>query len=120
MVKITYDPWKEIVIKEYAYFKNISDLAEIVAGLRSQGVPAALYWANDVVFFFTEVLPDTVPIAEDFKLGTIYWANVSFAMMAQYKPALKTRENIQVPVINQSSNSTMKEITDWLKKQPSK
>ncbi len=117
MVKITYEPWSEIIIKEYAYFDNTNDLAEIIAGLRVQGVPMSLNWANGIVFFYTEVFPETNSIANDMKDGKSYWLNVSFAIMNPYKPSINTRGNISVPVINQSSNNTMKEVTEWLKKQ---
>ena len=117
MVKITYEPWSEIIIKEYAYFDNTNDLAEIIAGLRVQGVPMSLNWANGIVFFYTEVFPETNSIVNDMKDGKSYWLNVSFAIMNPYKPSINTRGNISVPVINQSSNNTMKEVTEWLKKQ---
>jgi hypothetical protein len=43
-VKIRYEPWREIIIKELVYFQNPSDLAEIVAGFRVQGVLMSLNW----------------------------------------------------------------------------
>jgi len=118
-VKIRYEPWREIIIKECVYFQNASDLAEIIAGLRAQGVPGSLNWANGVVFFYTDLHPDTNSIANDMKDGKSYWLNVSFAFMNPYKPLISTRANIPIPVINQSSNNTMKDVTEWLKKQSS-
>ena len=117
-VKIRYEPWREIIIKEYVYFQNPSDLAEIIAGLRVHGVPMSLNWANGIVFSYNEVFPDTNSIANDMKDGKYYWPNVSFSLMNLYKPSISTRANIPVPVINQSSNNTMNEVTEWLKKQP--
>jgi len=116
-VKIRYEPWSEIIIKEYVHFQNPSDLAEIVAGFRGQGVPMSLNWANGIAFFYTEVFPDTNSIANDMKDGKSYWLNISFAFMNPCKPSISTRANIPVPVINQSSNNTMKDVTEWLKKQ---
>ena len=118
-VKIRYEPWKEIIIKEYTYFQNPSDLAEIVAGLRDHGVPMSMNWTNGIVFFYNEVFPDTNSIANDMKDGKSYWLNVSFSLMTLYKPSISTRANIPVPVINQSSNNIMNKVTEWLKKQPS-
>jgi hypothetical protein len=70
------------------------------------------------VFFYNEVFPDTNSIANDMKDRKSYWLNASFSLMNPYKPSISTKGNISVPVINQSSNNTMKGVTEWLKKQP--
>lgn len=54
---------------------------------------------------------------EEFLKGKVYWANVSFAEMPQYKPVLETKEKIQVPIINASSNVTIRQVAEWLKQQ---
>jgi len=117
MVKVTYEPLKEVIIKETTYFKEIKDLAFIVAGFRAQGIPISLNWANGIVFFYIEVVPETAPIAKEFIEGKVYWANVSFSVMPKYKSSIDTKEKIQVPIINQNSNPTMKDVTEWLKQQ---
>lgn len=114
-MKIQYEPFEEIIIKDYTYFKKISDLVDIVAGVRGQGEFASLNWANGVVFVYTEIPPITDLIVEDIKQGKIYWANVSFAYMTDYESKLKSSENIPVPVINQDSNYIMKEVAKWLR-----
>lgn len=116
-IKITYDPIKEIVIKEYTNFESIEDLVYIFAQLRASGAPAALSWANGLVFVHAPVPPDSDQLIEEFLKGRIYWATVSFARMPQYKPVLETKEKIQVPVINASSNFILRQVTEWLKQQ---
>lgn len=117
MVKVTYEPLKEVIVKETTYFKEIKDLAFIVAGFRAQGIPIYLNWANGIVFFYIEVVPETAPIAKEFIEGKVYWANVSFSVMPKYESSIDTKEKIQVPIINQNPNPTMKDVTEWLKQQ---
>lgn len=74
-------------------------------------------WANGLVFFYSDVIPETDPIAEQFLKGRIYWTNVSYAEMPVYKPLVETREKIPVPIINQNSNPTIRKVTEWLKVQ---
>jgi len=116
-IKITYEPFKEVVIKEYTRFENIEDLIYIFAQLRAAGAPAVLNWASGLVFVYTPQPPETDQLIEEFLKGKIYWVNVSFAEMLQYKPLLETKERIQVPVINASSNVILRQVTEWLKQQ---
>jgi hypothetical protein len=116
-IKIIYEPFKEIVIKEYTRFDRIEDLVYIFAQLRAGGAPLALSWANGIVFVYSPIPPDSDQLIDEFLKGRIYWANVSFADMPQYKQVLETKEKIQVPVINTSSNATFSQVTEWLKNQ---
>jgi len=116
-IKITYEPFKEIVIKEYTHFENIEDLIYIFAQLRAAGAPVALNWTNGIVFVYTAMPPDTEQLSEEFLKGKVYWANVSFAVLPQYKPVLETKEKMQVPVINASSNTILRRVAEWLKQQ---
>ena len=117
VIKIIYEPFKEIVIKEYTRFDRIEDLVYIFAQLRAGGAPLALSWANGIVFVYSPIPPDSDQLIDEFLKGRIYWANVSFADMPQYKQVLETKEKIQVPVINTSSNATFSQVTEWLKNQ---
>ncbi len=116
-VKITYEPFKEVVIKEYTRFEKIEDLIYIFAQLRAGGAPVSLNWANGVVFVYSPLPPDTEQIMEEFLRGKIYWTNVTFSTMPEYKPILETKEKIQVPIINVSSNPIIRQVTEWLKQQ---
>jgi hypothetical protein len=62
LVKITYDPFKEVVIKEYTHFEKIEDLIYIFAQLRAGGAPVSLSWANGIVFVNSVLPPDTEQI----------------------------------------------------------
>ncbi|MEJ2281086.1 MAG: hypothetical protein P8X97_04115 [Candidatus Bathyarchaeota archaeon] len=117
MVKITYDPIKEIVIKEYIRFENVEDLIYIFAQLRAGGAPVSLSWANGLVFVNSPLAPETEDIMDDFLNGKIYWTNVSFAEMPKYKPLIETRERVQVPIINLNSSPIIVQVMQWLKQQ---
>jgi hypothetical protein len=80
-IKITYEPIKEVVIKEYTRFDKIEDLIYIFAQLRAAGAPVALNWANGLVFVYTPLALDSEQLIEEFLNGKVYWANVSFAVM---------------------------------------
>ena len=117
MVKITYEPIKEIVVKEYIRFQKVEDLIYIFAQLRAGGAPVSLSWANGLVFVYSQLLPENDMVLEDFLQGKVYWTNVSFAEMPQYKPIVETKERVQVPILNASSSPTIVKVMEWLRKQ---
>jgi len=117
MVKITYEPINEIVIKEYIRFEKIEDLIYIFAQLRAGGAPVSLSWANGLVFVNSPLPLENEDIMNDFLKGKIYWANVSFAEMPEYKPLIATRERVQVPIINVNSSPIIVQVMYWLKQQ---
>lgn len=116
MVKITYEPINEIVIKEYVHFDKVEELIYIFAQLRASGAPVSLNWANGLVFIHSPLPPTDENVMEEYLKGKIYWTNVSFAEMPEYKPLIETRERIQVPIINLSSSPIIVQVTEWLKK----
>ena len=117
MVKITYEPITEIVIKEYIRFEKIEDLIYIFAQARASGSPVSLSWANGLVFVNSVLPPENDDVMDDFLKGKIYWTNVSFAEMPDYKSLIATRERVQVPIINLNSSPIIMQVMDWLKQQ---
>ena len=117
MVKITYEPINEIVIKEYVRFGKVEDLIYIFAQLRASGAPVSLSWANGLVFVYSPLAPENDQVMEAFLKGKVYWTNVSFAEMPEYKPIFETRERVQVPIINVSSSPLIVQVMEWLKQQ---
>ena len=115
MVKITYEPINEIVIKEYVRFGKVEDLIYIFAQLRAGGAPVSLSWANGLIFVSSILPPENDEIMEACLKGKVYWTNVSFAEMPEYRPVIETRERVQVPVINVSSSPVIVEVMEWLK-----
>ena len=117
MVKITYEPINEIVIKDYIWFERVEDLIYIFAQLRAGGAPVSLSWANGLLFVNSILAPETDEVIDAFLKGKVYWTNVSFAEMPEYKSIIETKERVQVPVINVSSSSVIVQVMEWLKKQ---
>ena len=95
MVKITYEPINEIVIKEYVRFEKVEDLIYIFAQLRAGGAPVSLSWANGLVFVYSPLPLENDEVVEDFLKGKVYWTNVSFAEMPEYKSLVETKERVQ-------------------------
>ena len=113
-ITIRYEPLREVVIKEYTRFEKIEDLIYIFAQLRAAGAPVALNWANGLVFVYNPLPLESDQLIDNFLKGKVYWANVVFAALPQYKPVLETKEKIQVPIINATSNVIIRQVTQWL------
>jgi len=120
-MKITFEPFKEIVIKEYTKFEKLQDLVYAFAQLRAVGQPVSLNWAKGIVFTHSVMPPDTSElVAEDFLKGKLYIISVNFALMDKYEPSITYKSpqgEIAVPIINVSSSSLLSELTKWLKTQ---
>jgi len=119
-MKITYEPFKEIVIKDVVKFKELNDLLYAFAQLRAAGQPVALNWAEGVVFTHVVLPPDTDDLVEEFLKGRLYYISVNFALMDKYKPVVKYKDlqaEVPVPLLNVSSSQMLSELAKWLKTQ---
>jgi hypothetical protein len=116
-VNVKYEPFKEIVILERNHFSSSDDLARF-ASIVSGGKMAGLYWAEGVAFLYF-ILPPSTGIAAKalIESGRIYWTLVGYALMPKYQPLIETKEKIMLPVIDLSSNPTMRKVANWLKQQ---
>lgn len=120
-MKITYEPFKEIVIKEYTKFEKLNDLIYAFAQARAVGQPASLNWAEGVVFIHSAMPPSTSElIAEDFMKGKLYYISVIFALLDEYQPQVTYKSpqgEMPVPIINVNSSYILSELAKWLKTQ---
>ncbi len=119
-MKIIYEPFKEIVIKDCVKFENVKDLIYSFAQLRAVGQPVSLNWAEGVVFIHFAMEPTTDELVEEFLKGRLYYIGVNFALMDKYESVVtyKSRQGeIAVPVINVSSSQMLSELAKWLKTQ---
>jgi hypothetical protein len=116
-VNVKYEPVKEIVILERNHFSSVDDLARF-ASIVTGGKTAGLYWADGVAFLYF-VLPASTETAAKALIdsGRIYWTLVGYAVMPKYQPMIETKEKIMVPVIDLSSNLTIRKVANWLKQQ---
>jgi len=119
-MKITYEPFEEIIIKDYVKFEKLDDLIYAFAQLRAVGQPASLNWAQGVVFIHAVMEPTTDELVEEYLKGRLYYIGVSFALMDEYEPFVTYKSpqgEIAVPIINVSSSQILSELAKWLKKQ---
>ena len=119
-MKIKYEPFEEVIIKDYVKFEKLDDLVYAFAQLRAHGQPVSLDWAEGVVFTHTVLQPSTDELESEFLKGRLYVASVSFALMNKYKTTVTYKSSqgeIAVPIINVSSSKMLSELACWLKTQ---
>ena len=115
MVKITYQPWEEIVIHEVVEY-SLPALLEI----QSFGVPPgslgrSLMWANGIAFTYAAMPASDDVVAEQMK-GRMHWASVVFVPMPTYESAVLMQEmNVRIPIADVSSNPTLYAVARWLR-----
>jgi hypothetical protein len=118
-MKITYEPFEEIIVKEYVRYEDLQNLLYIFAQIRTSGQPVSLNWAKGVVFTHAPLLPSTDQLMEDFLKGRLYFVSVNFALMPDYKQVVYYNppegQKIPIPVINASDNKALCELAEWLK-----
>ena len=119
-MKIEYDPFEEVIIKDYVKFEKLDDLLYSFAQLRALGEPVSLDWAEGVVFTHTVLQPSTDELEREFLKGRLYIVSVSFALMNKYQTSATYKSSqgeIPVPIINVSSSKMLCELARWLKTQ---
>jgi hypothetical protein len=116
-VTVKYEPFKEIVIMELTRFSTPEEIARftsIIAG----GKLAGLYWVDGVAFLYFPLPALTTAVAKALiETGRVYWTFVGFSLMPKYEQTIETKEKMIVPVINISSDPTLKKVAQWLKEQ---
>ena len=117
-MKITYEPFKEIVIKDCVKFEKLNDLVYAFATLRAVGQSVSLNWAEGIVFVHVVMQPITDELVDEFLKGRLYYIGVNFALMDEYEPFVTYKSpqgEIAVPIINVSSSQLLSELAQWLK-----
>ena len=116
-VKVTYEPFKEIVILEKTRFSTPDEIARFTSVIAG-GKLAGLYWVDGVVFLYFPLPASTAAVAKmllDF--GKVYWTFVGYALMPKYEPVIETKEKMIVPVVDISADPVLKKVAQWLKEQ---
>lgn len=114
MVEIIHQPFKQLIIMDYTIYSKPEALASTLSLAISAGQPAALYWCEGVAFYPALLPPETEGLANEYLKGRIYATLVAFAIMPTFQQTIKVG-GIEVPVIDMTPNSTMREIARWLK-----
>jgi len=119
-MRIIYEPFNEIIVKDFVKFENINDLLYAFAQLRAAGQPVALSWAEGVVFIHVNMQPTTDELVKDFLKGRLYCVGVNSALMDRYESLLTYKSQqgeIAVRILNVSSSQMLSELAKWLKTQ---
>jgi len=87
MFKITYQPWKELVIHEIIEDKPEEVFAAVIQAVLSSGsagIIPELIWVDGVILS-NSPFPDTPKIIEDKLKGILHYSAVQFALYPNYK-----------------------------------
>ncbi|UCE57267.1 MAG: hypothetical protein JSW19_02570 [Candidatus Bathyarchaeota archaeon] len=113
-IEITFQPTRKIIILECAEFSNTEFFKRVELMARS-GHPVALNWAEGIVFLAIPYHPENDAIIEQALKGTMYLASVLFSSMPEYQ-SIKKIGALEVPIIDQTSISYLRQVATWLKK----
>jgi hypothetical protein len=114
-IEIVENPIRKIVILSSAqisleeFFKR----AELIA---MTGQAIMLNWAEGIVFLIVPFQSDSDIIIEETLKGTQYLGFVFFASMPKYESIKKVGGVREIPIVDQTSISHMRQIAQWLKK----
>lgn len=111
MVKVRFDPVKEIVILDKVHYS----LEEFIRAIGMTSSAPITSWVEGIVFSYS-VLPWSDTTIKEALNGKIYWSQVAYAELPSYKQILESKDGrIKVAVINVSSNETLRQSARWLK-----
>ena len=114
MVEIVCSPPKQLVILECTQYPSIEDLSGTIATIIRVGQPLVLRWAEGVTFSYSLLPPSTDSLMKEFLEGRIYWTDVVFALMPEYKPTIRVG-TLDIPVIDVSPNPVLREAAEWMR-----
>jgi len=115
--RVSYEPFKEIVVMEKNHFSSPEDLARFTSVIAG-GKLAGLYWVDGVVFLYFPLPASTAAVAKELlEQRKVYWTYLGYAVMPKYMPIIETKEKMIVPVVDISSDPILKGVADWLKQQ---
>jgi len=114
MVEIVCSPPKQLVILECTQYPSIEALSKTVATIIIVGQPMVLKWAEGVTFSYSLLPPTTDSLMKEFLEGRVYWTDVVFALMPEYKSTIKVG-TLDIPVIDVSPNPLLREAAKWMK-----
>ena len=116
MVKITYAPWKEIVIHEIMEH-TLDELIHTQAiGVPTGGIGRPLLWAEGVLLNRAPMPMSPEMIKEGLE-GRVHFAGVMWAQMPQFRKFVEIKQTkVRIPVVDVSANEILSEVAKWVKK----
>lgn len=116
MFDIICQPPKQLIILECVRYPSVEAFSRVIGVVISTGEPIILKWAEGVVFTYTPLAPSTDLLLDEYVKGKIYWSDVVYAIMPEYKQTIRLG-SMDIPVIDVSPNPQMCEVARWMKKQ---
>ncbi len=116
MFDIVCQPPKQLIILERVRYPSVEALSKVVGVIISTGEPIILKWAEGVVFSYTPLAPSTDLLLDEYVKGKIYWSDVVYAIMPEYKQTIRLG-SMDIPVIDVSPNPQLCEAAKWMKNQ---
>jgi len=116
MVEIVCNPPKQLIILECTRFPTIEALAKVIAVVISAGESVILRWTEGVAFMYTHLQPTTEDLMSELLKGRVYWSDVVYAEMQEYKPSIRVG-TLDIPVIDVSPNPLLRDAAKWMKQQ---
>jgi hypothetical protein len=114
-LKVSYEPFKEIVVMEKTKFDSADELARFTSVIAG-GKLAGLYWVDGVVFLYFPLASTSAVVSKDLiEKRRVYWTYLGYAIMPKYMPIIETKEKMIVPVVNISADPILKKVAEWLK-----
>jgi len=116
MVEIICSPPKQLIILECTRYPSMEALAKIIAVVISSGEFVIIKRAEGVAFIYTLLQPTTEDLMNEFLKGRVYWSDVIYAEMPEYKQTIRVG-TFDIPVIDVSPNTLLRDAAKWMKKQ---
>jgi len=114
MVEIICNPPKQLIILECTHYPSMETLAKVIAVVISSGEPVIMKWAEGIVFMYTHLQPTTGDLMSEFIKGRVYWSEVIYAEMPEYKQTIRVG-TFDIPVIDVSPNPLLRDAAKWMK-----
>ena len=114
MVEIVCRAPKQLVILECTQYSSIEALSKTLATIIRAGELLLLKWAEGVAFSYSLLTPTSDSLTKEFLEGRVYWTEVDFALMPEYKSTIKVG-TLDIPVIDVSPNPLLREAAKWMK-----
>ena len=114
MVEIVCRAPKQLLILECTQYPSIEALSKTIATVIRTGQLVILKWAEGVTFSYSFLPPATDSLMKEFLEGRVYWTDVVFALMPEYKSSIKVG-TLDIPVIDVTPNPILREAAKWMK-----
>lgn len=114
VIKVKYEPCREVVIKEVVEYPSIDSLARLLSAYFKAGQLILPNWTEGVLFCYFPLPLTTESLVKEYLNGRVIWSLVLFALMPTYRESLKI-DGIEVPVIDVSHNLFLRKVARWLR-----